>query len=127
MLALAAAISGNAEVIDIDNQQLTTLMAAGVPLVDVRTTSEWQQTGVIAGSHLLTFFKADGSYDAQAWLAALGAFARPDQPVILICRSGNRSGSISAFLDSQAGFHTVYNVKHGIVHWIRQGNPTTKP
>jgi len=37
-------------VIDIDNAELNKLISAGVPLIDLRTPPEWQQTGILAGS-----------------------------------------------------------------------------
>lgn len=122
---LLIALSATAEVIDIDNEQLQSLLAEGVPVVDVRTPPEWQQTGVIAGSHRLMFFDPVGRYDARQWLAELQSIAGPDEPVILICRTGNRTSTISAFLAGQAGYETVYNVRHGITSWIASGRPVS--
>jgi rhodanese-related sulfurtransferase len=115
-----------AEVIDIDNQQLKNLMARGVPVVDVRTPQEWRETGLVDGSHGLTFFDAQGRYDTTRWLAELSTIAGSDEPVILICRSGNRSARIAAFLDQQAGYQTVYNVRSGIRSWLAEGNQTRR-
>lgn len=49
--------------------------------------------------------------------------ATPDQPVILICRSGNRTKAASQFLSREAGYQTVYNVKDGIRAWAKDGRP----
>ena len=125
LLLLPAVVQ--AEIIDIDNAQLQKLLAQQVPLVDVRTAPEWTETGVIKGSHLLTFFAADGSYDARTWLAELAPIAGKNDPLILICRTGHRSGVISKFLDQQVGYKTIYNVRKGILYWIDKGNPTVAP
>lgn len=116
-----------AEVTQLDNEQLKQLIQTGVPIIDVRTAPEWKQTGVITGSHLMTFFDEKGRYDTEAWLKQLSAVAGKDQPFILICRSGNRTGTISRFLDEKLAFSKVYNVQRGIKEWIAKGNSTVAP
>lgn len=116
-----------AEIINIDNNQLKELIAQKVPVIDIRTAPEWAETGVLEGSHLLTFFDADGNSDARSWLAELAPVAGKDDPVILICRTGHRTGLVSKLMVDQAGYGTVYNVTKGIRNWIEQGNPTVAP
>jgi len=117
LLALPAV----AEVVDIDSAELARLQAAGVPLVDIRTEAEWRETGIVPGSRLLTFFDAQGRADPAAWLQKLQTVVRADQPVILICRSGNRTRAASDFLSRQAGYAKVYNVRQGIRGWMQEG------
>ncbi len=112
-----------AEVIDIDNAQLEKLSKSGVPVIDIRLQSEWEETGIVAGSKLLTFFDAQGRYDAAGWLEKVKPIAKPNEPVIVICRTGNRTKPVSQFLSQQAGYATVYNVKQGIKGWIGAGGP----
>ena len=114
-----------AAVIDIDNAELTRLTAAGVPLVDIRTADEWRETGLIAGSRPITFADSRGRVDAPAWLAKIQAVAQPGQPLILICRSGNRTQAASRLLVEQAGYQQVYNVKKGLRAWLGEGRPVT--
>lgn len=126
LAALAAALlaaGANAEVTHIDNEELARLMATGVPVIDIRTEPEWRETGIVKGSHLLTFFDERGRADPPAWLAKLQPIARPDQPVILICRTGNRTGVLAKFLDEKVGYAKVYNVKHGIYGWMKDKRP----
>lgn len=118
---LAFGAIARAEVIDIDNAQLEKLSASGVPVIDIRLQSEWEETGIVAGSRLLTFFDEKGRYDAAAWLEKVKPIAKPNEPVIVICRSGNRTKPVSQLLSQQAGYATVYNVKHGIKGWIGAG------
>ena len=66
-----------AEVIQVDNEALKQLLNAGVPLIDVRTASEWQQTGIIEGSHLLTFFDEKGQYDVGRMAGKITADCDP--------------------------------------------------
>ena len=120
---LAAAGVAQAEIIDIDNAQLDKLSKSGVPVIDIRLQSEWEETGIVSGSKLLTFFDEKGKVDAPAWLEKVKPIAKPNEPVIVICRSGNRTKAVSQFLSQQAGYATVYNVRQGIKGWIAAGGP----
>lgn len=117
--------SAQAVVIDIDNDELAKLMASGIPVIDVRTAPEWQQTGVVPGSHLLTFFDERGNATPSAWLEKARTIAKSKEPVIVICRSGNRTKAVSQFLSDQVGYAKVYNVKNGIAAWVRDGRTLT--
>lgn len=121
-LALSS-LSAHAEVIDIDNAQLAKLMQAGVPVIDIRLQSEWEETGIVNGSKLHTFFDERGRADPAAWLNQVKPYAAQNQPVIVICRTGNRTKAVSQFLSQQAGYSMVYNVKAGIKGWIRESRP----
>lgn len=123
LLAVSALARG--EVIDIDNAQLEKLTQSGVPVIDIRLQSEWEETGIVSGSKLLTFFDEKGRSDAAAWLEKVKPIAKPNEPVIVICRSGNRTKPVSQFLSQQAGYTTVYNVKSGIKGWIAAGGPVS--
>jgi rhodanese-related sulfurtransferase len=118
--------SAVADTVNIDDATLERLRAEGVPVVDIRTASEWQQTGIVPGSHLLTFFDNRGEAEPDAWLARLQAIAKPGQPVVLICRSGNRSTVVSRFLTENAGYAKVYNVESGIRGWVKAQHPVVK-
>ncbi|MGP1680613.1 MAG: rhodanese-like domain-containing protein [Burkholderiales bacterium] len=118
-----AAYGARAEVIDIDNAELAKLAAAGVPVIDIRTRPEWEQTGIVPGSHLLTFFDERGNADPAAWLGRAKAVSKPGDPLIVICRTGNRTKVVSQFLSQKAGYAKVYNVTHGIMAWAKEGRP----
>lgn len=121
LLTAFLAFGARAEVINIDAAEAARLSAAGAPVVDVRTAGEWGDTGVVAGSRLLTFFDEQGRSNPAAWLEKFKGVAKTDQPVIILCRSGNRSQKVAQFLSQQAGYRTVYNVQGGIGAWAREG------
>jgi len=126
LLAFALAVATlavRAEVIDIDNAELNRLLKNGVAVIDIRTQPEWEETGIIAGSRLLTFYDERGRADPAAWLDKVKPFAKPGDPVVVICRSGNRTKAVSQFLAKQAGYATVYNVRDGIKGWLKARNP----
>ena len=110
------------EIQHIGNADLKSLMQQGVTVIDVRTTSEWRETGVIKDSHLIMFFDEKGKYDLHAWLGQVSEVASKNEPVILICHSGSRSKQLAKYLISVVGYEKVYNVKRGIHHWIKQNN-----
>ena len=124
MLLLLAALSARAEVLNIDNAELARLTATGVAVIDIRTEPEWKETGIVPGSHLITLFDEKGRADPPGWLAKVKAVAKPEQPLILICRTGNRTKPGTQFLSQQAGYKTVYNVTKGIHAWIKEGRQT---
>ncbi len=113
----------HAEVIHIDNAEFKQLMSRGVPVIDIRTQPEWEETGIVAGSKLLTFFDERGRANPGEWLEKVKPFAKPGDPVIVICRSGNRTVAVSQFLSRQAGYAKVYNVKYGIKGWFKENEP----
>lgn len=110
-----------AEVVDISNDQMKALIKQGTPVVDLRTAGEWRETGVVKGSQLITLFDEQGRADGPAWARQIDNVAAAGKPVILICRSGNRSGEAARFLDKAGRKGTIYNVKAGISGWIREG------
>lgn len=92
-------------------------------VVDVRSDAEWQSTGIIGDSYKLQSFDASGKFDGEKWLADLQQLkSSPDQPVILVCRSGNRSGKVGEFL-IQHGATNVYHLNGGIQAWLENGQP----
>ena len=120
---LGAAFAARADIVDIDSAELAKLAAAGVPVIDIRTIPEWEESGILPGSHLLTFFDERGKADPAAWLLRAKAIAKPGDPLIVICRSGNRTKALSQFLSQQSGYVKVYNVRDGIRAWAREGRP----
>jgi rhodanese-related sulfurtransferase len=125
ILTLLFTTATRADVSHIDNEELARLVAAGTPVIDIRTEGEWKETGIVKGSHLMTFFDERGRADPPAFLDKLKAVAKPGDPVVLICRTGNRTRAVAQFLDQQVGYKTVYNVKNGIYGWMRESRPVT--
>ncbi|WP_337998291.1 rhodanese-like domain-containing protein [Oleispirillum naphthae] len=82
-------------------------------LIDVRTQGEWQQTGVPRAARRVTLSDPRG---AAGFVAGVGKAVRGDlkTPVMLICRTGNRSAAAAKLLVA-AGFRSVYNVTEGVI------------
>jgi len=116
-----------AEVKEVNNEEMISLMKNGVPVIDIRRADEWHDTGVINQSNLLTFFDKNSNHNTEEWLPKLKKIAKKGDPVIIICRSGKRSGIVSKLLDEQANYTNVYNASGGMVSWISLKNKTVKP
>ena len=110
---------------NLDNKQLKTMLDKNVPIFDVRRPDEWKQTGIVEGSKLLTFVDGRGQIKAD-FLSRFTATVGKDEPVILICRTGNRTSTLARHLVENMGFTKVYNVRNGITQWIRDGQPITR-
>ena len=115
-----------AETIDVNNEQIIELSNANIPIVDVRRSSEWEQTGVIPNSILLTFFDEKGDYNYHQWYEKLRLEIDESKPIILICRSGKRSKIIAQMMNENFD-HVIYNAKRGIISWIDEKLITVEP
>ena len=115
-----------ADVTELDNTTLQQLKDEGVAIIDVRRDDEWQHTGILEGSHGITFFDKNGRYDINAWLSDVDKLIKPDQPVILICARGVRTSKIAELLDKRLGYTQVHNVTAGINAWLKEERPVVK-
>ena len=114
-----------ADVVDINNEQIVELSKTNIPIVDVRSSSEWDQTGVIPTSILLTFFDKEGNYDLDKWYEKLLLEIKEGEPIILICRSGKRSKIIAQMMNDNFD-HVIYYAKRGIISWVDEKLITVK-
>ena len=115
-----------AETIDINNDEIKKLIKNNVPIVDIRTSDEWNQTGVIPNSILLTFFKKNGTYNFETWHKELGYIIDTNKPYVLICRSGRRTKIVSEMIDKKID-KLVYNASFGINSWLQSNLKVVKP
>ncbi|MBZ0069428.1 MAG: sulfurtransferase [Thiobacillus sp.] len=125
ILLLSLTLGGCAEppYTNVDNAGLKALLAQGVPLYDIRRPEEWRQTRVVEGSRTLTYVDASGRINPE-FLPRFMAEVGKNDPVVLICRTGNRTDALAREL-MERGYTQVYNVRHGISRWIGEGNPVT--
>ncbi|MFO8005293.1 FKBP-type peptidyl-prolyl cis-trans isomerase [Thioalkalivibrio sp.] len=110
---------------ELDNRGLAEMMAKGVKVVDIRRPEEWHQTGVVAGSHLITAFDQYGRV-VPGFPAAFQALVARDEPVVLICRTGSRTATLAQALAEQLDYQKVYNVTDGITRWIAEGQMVSR-
>ena len=125
LIALSASVF-SAEVKDINVNELKNLISEGVTVIDVRTPGEWNQTGIVEGSIPIMFFDEKRKAHPIEWMNQASDYIQPGDDVAIICRTGSRSKVIGKYLIRQHGFESVYNVKGGIVSWVKNGNKTVK-
>ncbi len=85
-------------------------------ILDVREDSEYKDGHVLNAIHIPL-----GKLGAR--IGELEKFK--SQPLVVICRSGNRSGSACAVLGKQ-GFDQAYNLEGGVMAWQKAKLPLQK-
>jgi rhodanese-related sulfurtransferase len=95
------------------------LAAEKAVIVDIRRPDEWAQTGVIKGAKLITFTNAD------QFLAALGPVPA-DSPLVIICRSGARSGAAASALRGKVDA-PIISYQGGMTAWIAAKGQIVNP
>jgi rhodanese-related sulfurtransferase len=81
-------------------------------IVDVRTEPEFTQVGHVSGTPLVVWPRDGGHDGLQAFVDQIADQFEPEEPLLLLCRSGARSHS-AAHLLTQAGFKRSYNILEG--------------
>jgi len=85
-------------------------------VVDVRETAEWSAGHIAHARHIALGHLAKHLSEIEKF---------KDKPVIMVCASGNRSGSACSVL-KKAGFQQVFNLDGGMRAWGDAGLPMTK-
>lgn len=99
--------------------------AGKMRLIDIRTSQEWRQTGVAPGAGRVDFYRGPEAL-VQSILQMTGGDR--NAPIVLICRTGNRTGVAQKYLQG-IGFTQVYNVSEGMAGsaagpgWLKRGLP----
>ena len=114
-----------ANVIDVNNTQLKKLIKEDIFVIDIRTSNEWNETGVIPNSLLITFFDKRGNYNLKQWHEKLLENSSYKKDIIIICRSGRRTKIAADIISKNLGIN-VYNVTYGIKSWIASNEPLLK-
>lgn len=90
-------------------------------LIDIRTPAEWADTGVAQSARPIDMTSEGFVTDLKSVIAE-----NPGKKLAFICRSGNRSGQLTAQLEA-SGLTNIIDVAGGTSAWIAEGLPMTKP
>ena len=115
-----------ADIVAVDNLEVQKLSESGISIVDIRTKGEWDKTGVIPKSILLTFFDSSGNYDFNKWYADLKKITPNYKSIIIICRSGRRSRLVANMINQKYN-DIVYDANNGMNSWIKSNLRIIKP
>jgi len=94
-----------------------------IKIIDIRTTAEWKETGIIKGSYTIMFFDERGNFNVENFLKQLDMAVTKDEQFALVCRVGSRTGMVSEFLSEKLGYKVI-NLKGGIMKMIHDGYRT---
>ncbi len=94
-----------------------------IKIIDIRTPSEWKETGIVKGSYTIMFFDEQGRFYVPDFLKELDKVVKKDEPFALICRVGSRTGMVAEFLSEKLGYKVI-NLKGGIMKMIHEGYKT---
>ncbi len=109
MIDLLAATPPGARLGRVDPPQLLAMRDRGVPIIDIRRPSEWEATGVIAGSRLLDLLRRAGRV-RPGWLAGrAGALGGTGDPLVLVCRLAQRTDVLGRYLAGARGYRQVHS------------------
>jgi rhodanese-related sulfurtransferase len=86
-----------------------------VQFVDCREPYEWAAGRVEGSMHL----------PLNSILAGAGDDLDHEKPVVVVCRSGNRS-ELAALMLQARGFE-AHNLEGGLERWVREGLPLSTP
>lgn len=105
-------------------QEAHELAQAGLAtILDVRTRSEYEQVGRVEGTELIEWRRDGEQQPDPKFLERLAERHGPEEPLLLLCRSGVRSHH-AARLAAASGFAHVYNILDGFeVGWRPAGLP----
>ncbi len=92
-------------------------------IIDIRTPSEWRETGIVKGSYTIMFFDEKGNFNVETFLKQLDMVVKKDEPFALICRVGSRTRIVAEFLSEKLDYK-VTNLKGGIMKMIHEGYRT---
>lgn len=121
---LVAAAKGHIR--EIDHTELESLLAKGVPLIDVREPGEFAEgriPGAINIPRGVLEFEVDGHPAVNCIKDA--ALSHRDAPVVLSCRSGARS-ALAAEALKDLGFAEPLSLAGGFVGWSAAGKPVAR-
>lgn len=99
------------------------ILNSKIPIVDIRTPSEWVETGIVKNSIPIMFFNERGGYDVRSFLEELNKKVDTTKPFALICRTGSRTKLLSEFLSKQMGYDVI-DLQGGIMFLKARNLPT---
>ena len=96
-------------------------VAGRMVLIDIRTPAEWVETGVAQSARPIDMTSAGFVADLKTVITE-----NPGKKLAFICRSGNRSGQLTAQLEA-SGLKNIVDVAGGTTAWIAEGLPVVQP
>ncbi|MBN2768409.1 MAG: rhodanese-like domain-containing protein [Campylobacterales bacterium] len=94
-----------------------------IKIINIRTQSEWQETGIIEGAYTLTFFNEQGRFDEQSFIRSLESIVTKDEEFALVCRTGSRTKFAGNLLSQKYGYKVI-SLNGGMSELIKEDYET---
>jgi len=98
------------------------LIDSKMTIIDIRTPSEWQTTGLVKNSIPIMFFDEQGNYNMNSFLAQLNKKVKKGERFAIICNSGNRTKTVGSYLGKELGYNVI-DLQGGIQYAIGKKIP----
>jgi len=122
LILLSAVLFG-----EVKNTYITQkILDSKLPIVDVRTIGEWQETGLLKGAIPIEFFNAHGKYNTSKFLQELNAKVDTKKPFAIICHTGSRTSMIAPWLSKELHYKVV-NLQGGMEYATQHLKMKTYP
>ena len=104
-----------------NSNELLDAQSKGAVIIDIRREDEWIKTGIIDGAETITAFSKTGHLHQDFQQKFLSLVPSLKTPVVLYCRTGNRTTKLGNALVSQLGYSNLSHLSKGITGWINDG------
>jgi len=119
--------TSQAQIENLTSDQLIQAQKQGVPIIDIRTPKEWQEVGVISGSYKIMYFDEKRNPKIPEFMTEFKKIVtNKNQPFILVCRTGHRTGKATKYLSKEKGYTHAEHLAKGIKLWIAEGRRVDK-
>ena len=88
---------------ELSPQEFIEAQENGGVVIDIRREEEWKETGIIKGSQTITAFTKNGKIHPDFPKKFFDLIDDIDVPILLYCRTGNRTGILGKALIDQIG------------------------
>ena len=105
----------------LNSDELLGAQAKGAVIIDIRRKEEWQKTGIIDGAKTITAFTKNGRLHQDFQQKFLSAVPSLKAPIVLYCRTGNRTTKLGNALVNQLGYSNLSHLRDGITGWFEAG------
>jgi rhodanese-related sulfurtransferase len=96
-------------------------MGSGIKIIDIRTQSEWIETGIVKGSIPITYYPPRGRPDVDAFIKELKKHIKPNEKFAILCRTGSRTKIAAKELEAKG--LKVINLEGGIIYLNQSIHP----
>ena len=104
-----------------NSDELLEAQAQGSVIVDIRRKDEWKKTGIIDGAITITAFTKAGRLHQDFRKKFSSLVPSLETPVVLYCRTGNRTTKLGNALVSELGYSNLSHLRNGITGWFKDG------